>query len=143
MTTPLTPRAKALIHDLHDARKRELEVLSGLTPEQMAGQRMKEIEPPIWEMGHVGWFQEFWTSRRLDGEEPIDLRADSRYHSFNLPNTERWELAFPTYKETLDYISAVLNRTAARLERGEITPDDEYFTDCGGSCRGRTRAGAK
>ncbi|HUF37906.1 MAG TPA: selenoneine synthase SenA [Anaerolineales bacterium] len=120
--------AQTLIHHLRDARKRELEVLSGLTPTQMAGQKMKEIEPPIWEMGHVGWFQELWTSRHLDGAPPIDPTADERYHSFSIPNAERWELAFPTFKETLTYINAVLERTIARLERDDVTEEDVYFT---------------
>jgi iron(II)-dependent oxidoreductase len=126
--TPFKNQAQTLIRHLRDARQRELEVLSGLTPSQMAGQKLKEVEPPIWEMGHVGWFQEFWTSRRLDGAEPLDPAADGRYHSFNIPNAERWELAFPTYKETLAYINGVLERTITRLERADVTAEDLYFT---------------
>ena len=123
-----TPLSQQLIRDLRDARKRELEVLSGLTPRQMVGGEHRITEPPIWEMGHVGWFQEFWTSRRLDGKDPLRPEADDLYNSFNIPNSDRWELAFPSFKETLAYITDVLDRTVTRLEQGDITDEDVYFT---------------
>ncbi len=27
---------------------------------------MAEINPPLWELGHIGWFQEFWIGRNYD-----------------------------------------------------------------------------
>src|SRR5438132_7817124 len=34
--------------------------LDGLIDSQMLGTPRHFVEPPIWEMGHVGWFQELW-----------------------------------------------------------------------------------
>jgi iron(II)-dependent oxidoreductase len=99
-----------------------------MTPDQFLGNQNRVVEPPIWEMGHVGWFQEWWTLRRLDGKDTLFIGADELYNSFNIPNAERWELAFPTYKQTYAYITNVLNDTIARLERDEITDEDLYFT---------------
>src|SRR2546425_6128467 len=48
----------ALLHAVLDARSVELELLDGLTDSQMLGTPRHFVEPPIWEMGHVGWFQE-------------------------------------------------------------------------------------
>ena len=73
----LTPQAQELVRRLLDTRRQEVEALSGLTDEQMFGSPMKEVEPPIWEMGHVGWFQEYWVLRNLDQHPSISAFADS------------------------------------------------------------------
>ena len=123
----LAPAAQQLAEHLVDTRRRELEVLSGLNQEQLLGSQSRIIEPPIWEMGHVGWFQENWILRHLDDEEPIWSGADNLYNSFNIPNAERWELAFPSYQDTKQYITAVLQRCLDRLAEKELTERDAYF----------------
>ena len=125
--THLSAEAQDLVSSLLDTRERELEVLAGLTEAQMLGLRDKTIEPPIWEMGHVGWFQEHWILRRLDQADPIWPRAYRLYDSFNIPNAERWELAFPTEPETLDYITGVLSCAVQRLAGRELSPQEIYF----------------
>src|SRR2546422_3461444 len=71
----ITPQAAttsdALLEALLDARRVELALLDDLTDAQMLGERAHFLEPPIWEMGHVGWFQEYWLLRRLDGADPL------------------------------------------------------------------------
>src|SRR6266566_3260822 len=75
----ITPQAAttsdALLEALLDARRVELALLEGLTDAQMLGARAHFVEPPIWEMGHVGWFQEYWLLRHLDGGRRLLLHA--------------------------------------------------------------------
>lgn len=123
----LSDEAKILVNALIDTRERELEVLDGLTRAQLVGEQDRKIEPPIWEMGHVGWFQEHWILRNLDKTEPIKPEAYQLYDSFNIPNSERWDLAFPSKEETLVYITDVLQRCINRLENRTLTEDDVYF----------------
>ena len=123
----LSPIAQELVDSLLDTRKRELEVLDNLTHDQLYGTQMKSIEPPIWEMGHVGWFQDRWILQNLDKQAPVSQEADNLYDSFNIPNAERWDLAFPPFGETYEYITEVLNRIIQRLENRELTPEDVYF----------------
>src|SRR3954465_11032403 len=99
----LTSMAQQLVEQLVDTRTRELELLSDLTDEQMLGSKMRIIEPPLWEMGHVGWFQENWILRNLDKPHPIRRDPDSLYASFNIPNAERWNIALRPRQEPLDY----------------------------------------
>ena len=99
MTDTLVKSAETayeLIQQLQDARNRELELLADLSDEQMIGAAMRIVEPPIWEMGHVGWFQERWVLRNLYGADPLRSDADSLYDSFNIANAERWHLGFPS-----------------------------------------------
>jgi len=119
--------AAELVENLKDARKRELELFSDLTDEQLRGPSLPIIEPPLWELGHVGWFQERWILRRLDAAEPLRPDADALYDSFNIPNARRWNLAFPSREETLGYIAAVLERCILRLEGREPSDEEIYF----------------
>src|SRR5262249_62368795 len=67
MSAPLpSPTAEALRDVLLDTRRVELELAEGLTEAQMLGARQHFVEPPIWEIGDVGWFQEYWILRQLD-----------------------------------------------------------------------------
>jgi len=116
-----------LLEQLRDARTRELELFSDLTEEQLIGPALPIIEPPLWELGHVGWFQERWILRRLDGAEPLWPEADQLYDSFNIANARRWNLRFPSRTETLEYLASVLDRCTARLEGREASDEDVYF----------------
>src|ERR671935_2953863 len=85
--------ATSLVNDLLDAREVELELLEGLADAQLLGSRGHFIEPPIWEMGHVGWFQELWILRHLDGAGSLRPGSDGIYDAFHVPYTRRWEHA--------------------------------------------------
>jgi iron(II)-dependent oxidoreductase len=119
--------ASALIEPLLDARDVELGLLDGLTDDQMLGTRAHFVEPPIWEMGHVGWFQERWILRTLDGAPPLLPGSDAVYDAFNVSYTRRWDHAFPSREETLAYITEVLRRTTARLGSRRPSGEEAYF----------------
>lgn len=116
-----------IIEQLVDTRRIELELVSGLSDEQMLGTRMHFVEPPIWEMGHVGWFQEYWILRNLDRENPILRNSDSIYDSFNVSYKKRWDHLYPSKKESIDFITKVLDRTINRIGNKEPTEKEIYF----------------
>ncbi len=105
----------------------ELELLEGLTDEQMLGPRGHFVEPPLWEMGHVGWFQEYWILRHLEGAEPLLPGSDGIYDSFKVSYTRRWDHPFPSRDATHAYISEVLKRCLGRLDAAAPTDRERYF----------------
>ncbi len=121
------PTAASLADALLDARSVELQLLDGLTDAQMLGTRAHFLEPPIWEMGHVGWFQEYWILRYLDGRAPLLPGSDAIYDAFNVPYTERWDHRYPSRRQTAEYISAVLDQSVARLGSREPSAEEAYF----------------
>src|SRR5256886_12443447 len=128
MTTPgLRSPSEVLLDAPPDARRVELALLDDLTDAQMLGTRAHFVEPPIWEMGHVGWFQEYWLLRRLDGADPLLPGADDIYDSFNASYTRRWDHRFPSRPSMRAYIAEVLRRSVARLEAREPRGGDAYF----------------
>ena len=119
--------ADDLIADLREARQVELAVFTGLADDQMLGPQERFLEPPIWEVGHVGWFQEYWILRNLYGAHPILPKGDSMYDSFHVSYTQRWDHDFPSRAETLDYLRTVLDSCVHRLRGREPTPKEIYF----------------
>jgi iron(II)-dependent oxidoreductase len=119
--------AGELLADLADARRIELELLEGLADSQMLGQRGHFLEPPIWEMGHVGWFQEYWLLRHLAGATSLLPGSDGIYDAFHVSYKQRWEHAFPSRRQTLQYITEVLTRSRRRLEDHPPSATDAYF----------------
>src|SRR5436853_4573706 len=117
MTDPRgRPTATALRAALLDARSVELQLLDDLTDAQMLGVRGHFLEPPIWELGHVGWFQEYWILRHLDGAAPLLRGSDAIYDAFNVPYQLRWDHRYPSRHATRAFIDEVLERSVRRLE---------------------------
>jgi iron(II)-dependent oxidoreductase len=123
----LTEIGEEIVDRLLNTRKRELELIADLSEEQLIGPTMRITEPPIWELGHVGWFQDRWILQHLDKREPADEQADSLYDSFNIPNVERWELMFPSRGQTIEYITDILERIIHRLENHNPSEKEIYF----------------
>ena len=70
-----------LLECLRDARARTLELIEDLTADQLLGPELAIVNPPLWEIGHVAWFQERWTLRHLGGRASLRADADLLYDS--------------------------------------------------------------
>jgi len=103
-------RSADLAAMLTDARQRTLALVADLTEEQMRVPRMDIINPLVWEMGHLAWFQEKWALRHLRDLNPILPDADSFWDSAAVAHDARWELPLPSRAETLVYMKQVLDR---------------------------------
>jgi iron(II)-dependent oxidoreductase len=119
--------AASLAAALLDARAVETALLDGLTDAQMLGARAHFLEPPIWEMGHVGWFQELWLLRNLHGHSTLLPGSDAIYDSFNVSYTRRWDHRYPPRQATCEYITEVLRRSVDRVASHEPSPEEAYF----------------
>lgn len=124
----------ATLHDmLHAARERTLAYAGALQPEQWLGPYLKIVNPPLWEIGHLGWFQEHWCLRYPAAGESGTLApsmladADARYNSAIVPHADRWHLQLRTPQQTLDYLRAVLDAVLARISREGATEHLRYF----------------
>lgn len=122
MTEPL-PSAR-LAGWFADARARTLELIHGLDAARLMGPRLDIVNPFLWEIGHVAWFQEYFVSRRLDGGPSCLPGADALYNSSTVPHDVRWDLPLPPLDQTLDYMARVRDTTMRRLDRGDPTAEE-------------------
>lgn len=112
---------------VYDARQRTMDVVADLTDEQLFGPRLPIVNPLMWEIGHVAWFQEKWVLRHVCREAPIRADADSLWDSITIPHDVRWDLPLPPREEILSYMREVRDRVIDRLQRGNPGQELVYF----------------
>ncbi len=122
-----------MLADLLDARKRSFSVVKDLDGERLLGPKLKIVNPPLWEIGHLGWFQEYWCLRRKSihdaggGAGPSILKdADRLYDSATVPHDTRWDLPLPGLAATRAYLANVLERVRERAAREPENEDLRY-----------------
>ena len=118
---------ESLSQQLRDARRRTRLLTRDLEGPQLFGPKLAIVNPVLWELGHVAWFQEHWCLRLRADEslsESILDGADALYDSAKVAHDTRWDLPLPDLSATLEFQDRVLDRVLARLER---EPDNEWF----------------
>lgn len=125
MTAPVS--SDHLIDILGSARQRTLDLVEGLSPEQMMGQKLPTLNPMVWEIGHVGWFYEHFILRKEYGGAPRLERGDKLYDSIAIPHETRWDLPIYSQAEILDYLEEVHDALIARLPSGEASERDSFL----------------
>jgi len=114
-----------LLERLRRAREHTRSIADDLAGERELGPKLAIVNPPRWELGHVGWFQEFWCLRGGSEERASILpNADALYNSATVPHDARWSLPLPSFADALAYRDAVLDRVVGSLER-----IDPYFVE--------------
>jgi gamma-glutamyl hercynylcysteine S-oxide synthase len=86
------------------------------------------LNPPLWELGHIGWFQTYWIARNPQRQQgaaadphaprlpPRRADADALYDSSQVPHDSRWALALPDADATRDELADQLAATLAHLQ---------------------------
>ena len=96
-------------HTLHLAAQIETALGAG----GLAVPMKPEINPPLWTLGHIGWFQEWWIARNLQchqgaGADPsatrlasIEPNSDPWWNPAVAPHDSRWD-AYASASSTPD-----------------------------------------
>ena len=123
--------ADQLIDRLVQARARLRTLIDGLPADGWLGPRADHLNPPLWEYGHIVWFQERWCLRaRPDGgfADSLLAGADALYDSSTVPHDTRWDLPLLQPAAVDDYAFRVTEAVAVRL-RGGFNEDIAYFAE--------------
>ncbi len=131
-----------LIRDaLIATRRRTLGLLNDYA--QALGPQMQipygeDLNPPLWEAGHIAWFCEWWVSRNRQDHlqaacDPYHERlpsrfpsADALYDSSRVAHPDRWDLPLPALESTLAYLQDSLADTLSQLDHLRVH-DHLYF----------------
>src|SRR5680860_165166 len=90
-----------------DARQRVFELVGDLDDEQLRVPLLSTVNPLLWEIGHLAWFQEKFVVRDAAGRPAAIDHADALYDSGAVPHDTRWLLDLPDRAATLAYLTAV------------------------------------
>jgi gamma-glutamyl hercynylcysteine S-oxide synthase len=98
-----------------------------------------ELNPPLWELGHVGWFQEWWIARNPERARgvaadpnvprppPHRAGADAWFDSSRVAHTDRWHLPLPSADALRDDLGVGLQKSLELLHAGPNDGDDALY----------------
>ena len=128
---------------LMDARNHTLRLFSqyqnALEKTGLAVPLISTLNPPLWEIGHVAWFQERWIGRNLQRalgrrcdpaqarQASIEMNADRWWDSDHVPHDSRWTLDLPDMASCRAYLLNTLESTLELLEKAGSDDDALYF----------------
>ena len=90
--------------------------------------QLATINPPLWELGHVAWFAEWFILREAPSSHPADAlyhclltRGDDLFDSNTVAHRSRWSLELPVSGALKTYCHEVLDRVLDKLSRAANT----------------------
>ena len=98
-----------------------------------------ELNPPLWELGHIAWFQEYWIGRNKHRSEGTDwqigrpqntsllITSDQWFDSAKVQHVTRWDQGLPTRETCLTYAEQTLEQTLALLQADAQSGSTLYF----------------
>jgi iron(II)-dependent oxidoreductase len=115
--------------ELEAARARTTGLLAPFSEDELTRQVSPLMSPLVWDLAHIGHFEELWISRRLGGAEPIHPASDDTYDAFAHVREERPSLELLDPGAALAYLGEVRARSLAVLDEIELDPDDPLLCD--------------
>jgi EgtB-related family protein len=132
--------AAQIANSLQDLRAKTLAVFDAyLAANCLAVPCIDELNPPLWELGHIAWFQEYWIGRNQQCELGIHYDAnhtrlpsiladaDSLYDSGKVSHTSRWHLPLLEPETCKNYTAKTLSQTLNLLTQAGDSDDALYF----------------
>jgi len=111
-----------------EARSRTLDLVRDLSDDEfLRVPLLPIINPFLWEIGHVAYFQEYWVLRHAAGSRPILPDADSWYDSAKVAHDIRWSLPLPSRGATIEYLEAIRDKVLDRIASCNLDERDVYF----------------
>lgn len=87
------------------------------------------VNPPLWELGHIAWFEEWFILRDAQSSDPaaaqrasLLTRGDDWFNSNMVPHGARWTLGLPKAGALKTYCHEVLDRALDKLSK---VPNDD------------------
>jgi hypothetical protein len=112
------PWKRELVASLSRAHEATLRLVEPLDDEQLVAQVSPIMSPFVWDLAHIGWFEEHWLIRRVANNTPSLERFDDVYDAFRHPREERSKLPILTPPEARAYLSRACAQHALRVLEG-------------------------
>jgi gamma-glutamyl hercynylcysteine S-oxide synthase len=100
-------RGSQLVVALEHARGRTEALLAPLSDEQLTQQVSPLQSPLVWDLAHIGYFEELWLLRRVGGRSAVSPEYDDLYDSFAHARGERGRLPLLSPEAARAYVRDV------------------------------------
>lgn len=114
---------------LAGSRRWTRRLLDPLGDDALHTQPDRIMSPLVWDLGHIGNFEELWLLRALGehGHHQPDL--DRVYNPFDNPRWTRADLPLLRRAEAHEYVAGIRAHALALLGRTELDPDEPLLAD--------------
>ncbi|MBV8952311.1 MAG: SUMF1/EgtB/PvdO family nonheme iron enzyme, partial [Actinobacteria bacterium] len=109
--------------ELQTARQRSLALLDPLPDADLLAQHSPLMSPLVWDLAHVGHYEELWLVRTITGAAPTCEQYDDIYDAFRHPRRERPSLPILGPREARAFVGDVRSRALDVLDRVELDTD--------------------
>ena len=137
-TQPLstTQYQYSLIERYRAVRQRMLDLIKGLSAEDLSAQSMQDASPGKWHLAHTSWFFEAMILSREAGYQPFDPRFQRLFNSYyealgeRVDRYQRGLMTRPDLNAVLAYRHAIDQRMIDRLMR-PLDEEEAYLLELG------------
>lgn len=105
---------------LDAARNQTRRLLEPLDARDLSAQHSELMSPLVWDLAHIGWYEELWLLRELGAETTDRSSFDEIYDAFGNPRSERPELPLLDPEAAWRYCDEVRARVLEHLEHLEL-----------------------
>jgi len=114
--------------ELERGRSRSLGLTTAVLDErELLAQHSRLMSPLVWDLAHVGNYEELWLLREAAGIEAMRPELDDIYDAFEHPRATRPTLPLLEPREAGDYIGLVRRKVLDSLDRLRLDPDRELL----------------
>jgi gamma-glutamyl hercynylcysteine S-oxide synthase len=124
-----TDLKERLAAGLDEARRRTLSLLEPVPDEELVRQHSPLMSPLVWDLAHIGVFEELWLLQRVAGTEPLVPELAGLYDAFEHARAERARLSLMDPARARAYLAEVRGRTLDVLERADFDSPDPLLAD--------------
>ncbi|TMK86927.1 MAG: ergothioneine biosynthesis protein EgtB, partial [Actinobacteria bacterium] len=123
-------RSKEVVaRELEAVRRRSLDLLEPVPEPDQVRQHSPLMSPLVWDLAHVGNYEEQWLLRAVAGVPATDPRYDDIYDAFRHPRRDRPQLLMLGPREARGYIAGVRSRVLDVLDDVALQPDDPLLDE--------------
>jgi iron(II)-dependent oxidoreductase len=114
---------------MESGRKRSLDLLDPLSEEDQTKQHSPIMSPVVWDLAHVGNYEELWLLQGVAGIPTTSPEIDDMYNAFQHPRAERPALPLLPPAEARTYIAGVRGRVFDVLDKVDFEPSRPLVAD--------------
>ena len=117
MTAPGRVTVDLVAAELTASRARSLSLIESLDEDELTRQVSPLMSPLVWDLAHIGNYEELWLLRALDGRLSMRPEIDLLYDAFEHPRATRTTLPILGPAEARTYLSGVRSQVLDVLDR--------------------------
>jgi gamma-glutamyl hercynylcysteine S-oxide synthase len=114
---------EAVVSRLEEVRDRTLLLVGDLDWPTLRRQHIPILSPIVWDLGHIGHFEELWIGQRLGGHPPLVAGFERLFDPGLNPRPTRGALPLPDEEDLFAYLERVRRQSLEVMRREPAEPE--------------------